>query len=86
MTITPTVPGDHLTVPRDQLALLGVVERLVSEYDGVLPAGTVMRSVIHCREDLDECGFTGLAAAVEDLARRRLAAVVVREGRRSDQA
>lgn len=69
MTITATAAPD-------QLVYLGVVERLVTEYDGLLPPGTVMRSVIQSRNDLDGCGFSGLAAAVEQLARRRLANVV----------
>ncbi len=65
----PTRPA----LGQEQLTLVDVVERLVTEYDGALPAGTVMRFVAQCREELRglEPSET-LPAAVERLARRRL--------------
>ncbi len=54
-------------------ALLHVVERLTQEYEGVVTAGTVMRCVAGCLDDLQGSGLDGgLPEAVERLARVRL--------------
>jgi hypothetical protein len=50
-----------------------LTSRLVSEYRGILPPGTVMRCVARCREQLRRAGVrAGLEHAVEAMARYRL--------------
>jgi hypothetical protein len=50
-----------------------VAGRLVAEYGGVLPPGTVMRCVARCRYQLRRAGVrAGLDHAVEAMARYRL--------------
>ncbi len=52
--------------------LLEVTERLVREHDEV-PAGSVIRCVARCRDELLALGLrAGLVEAVEAMARRRL--------------
>lgn len=60
-------------VSNSKTALLHVVERLTQEYEGVVPAGSVMRCVAGCVDDLQGSGLDGgLPEAVERLARVRL--------------
>lgn len=50
-----------------------VSARLVAEYRGALPPGTVMRCVARCRYQLRQAGIrAGMDHAVEAMARRRL--------------
>lgn len=69
MTLSPTVG-------HEQLALVDLVERLVTEYEGVVPAGTVMRCVARCRDEVDGVAPAQRVPAVERLARAALAAPV----------
>ncbi len=47
--------------------------RLVAEYRGALPPGTVLRCVARCRYQLRQAGIrAGLDHAVEAMARHRL--------------
>jgi len=47
--------------------------RLVAEYRGALPPGTVLRCVARCRHQLRKAGIrAGLDHAVEAMARHRL--------------
>ncbi len=47
--------------------------RLVAEYRGTLPPGTVLRCVARCRDQLRQAGIrAGLDHAVEAMARHRL--------------
>ena len=53
--------------------LLEVTERLVKEYEAILPAGSVLRCVVRCRDELLLLGLSdGLLEAVDAMARRRL--------------
>ena len=53
--------------------LQAVSSRLIAEFAGQLPAGTVIGQVARAREQLLTSGLTsGLAAAAEALARARL--------------
>lgn len=50
-----------------------VSDRLIAEFDGLLPAGTVIRHVARAREQLVVLGLrAGLAYATEAMARSRL--------------
>lgn len=50
-----------------------VTGRLIVEYRGALPPGTVMRCVARCRQQLRQAGIrAGLDHAVEAMARHRL--------------
>jgi hypothetical protein len=50
-----------------------ITGRLVAEYGGVLPPGTVLRCIARCRRQLRRAGVqAGLDHAVEDMARHRL--------------
>ena len=50
-----------------------ITGRLVAEYSGALPPGTVMRCVARCRHQLRRAGIrAGLDHAVEAMARHRL--------------
>ncbi len=54
-------------------ALSTVVDRLINEFDGVLPAGAVIGQVARSREHLLGLGVrAGLAEATEAMARVRL--------------
>ena len=50
-----------------------ITGRLVAEYGGVLPPGTVLRCIARCRHQLRRAGVrAGLDHAVEAMARHRL--------------
>lgn len=50
-----------------------MTERLVQEFNDILPAGSVLRCVVRCREELILLGVSdGLLEAVSAMARRRL--------------
>ena len=54
-------------------ALLDVTHDLVVEHEGRVPAGSVIRCVARCRDELVLMGLRdGLVEAVEAMARRRL--------------
>jgi hypothetical protein len=54
--------------------MLAMTERLVADYSGVVPAGSVMRCVSRLWLQLRQAGQDGdVVAAVEAAARRRLA-------------
>ena len=56
-------------------ALLDVTHGLVREYEGDVPAGSVIRCVVRCRDELLLLGLReGLVDAVDAMARRRLEA------------
>jgi hypothetical protein len=53
--------------------LVRLTEELVTEFDGLLPAGSVVRCVVRSRDQLLRIGIRdGLEIAVEAMARRRL--------------
>jgi hypothetical protein len=53
--------------------LLRLTEQLVAEYRTTFAAGTVIRTVVGCRDDLRRVGVqAGLVPAVEAMARTRL--------------
>jgi hypothetical protein len=53
--------------------LTAVTHRLIADFAGRLPAGTVIRHVAQARESLLAAGVrSGLAAAAEAMARNRL--------------
>jgi hypothetical protein len=53
--------------------LLDMTHRLVREHEQNLPAGSVIRCVSRCRDELVQMGVRdGLVAAVEAMSRRRL--------------
>lgn len=55
--------------------------RLVAEYNGVLPPGTVLRCVARCRYQLRRAGVrAGLDHAIEAMARHRLRQLQVVRG------
>jgi hypothetical protein len=55
------------------LAVLEGINRLVDDYRGYVPAATVIRCAVRCRDELLRAGVrAGLAAAVEAMARLRL--------------
>jgi hypothetical protein len=63
--------------PRQALAarehLLDVSHDLVREFEGRLAAGSVIRCVVHCRDELVRTGVRhGLVEAVHAMARTRL--------------
>lgn len=54
-------------------ALLDMTHDLVRQYEGRLPAGSVIRCVARCREELMVMGVRdGLGVALEAMARHRL--------------
>ena len=61
---------------RDEL--LAMTERLVAEYAGRVPAGSVMRTVARCHHSYLARGGAAddVVIAVERAARRRLAAIL----------
>lgn len=63
---------------RHREALLAMSERLIAEYAGTIPAGSVMRTVARCHaEALHAGGRRGaVVGQVEHAARARLAAIV----------
>jgi hypothetical protein len=66
---------------REELRL--ITSRLIKEFAGRLPAGTVIRCVANAREQLFRSGVRdGLATATEAAARRRLSALVPTQPRR----
>lgn len=61
-----------LTVTRS--ALVDLTHRLVTEFESSLAAGSVIRCVARCRDELWQMGLRdGIVEAVEAMARRRLA-------------
>ncbi len=57
--------------------LIDVSDALVAEYDGLLPAGAVLRCVARCRDELLALRLgDGLSVTLEAMARRRLRARV----------
>lgn len=63
---------------RQRHELLAMTERLVAEYAGIVPAGSVMRTVARCQQLhlLRHPVCTDLTAAVEREARVRLEVAV----------
>ena len=56
-----------------QVDLDGVVDDLIRDFEGLIPAGAVIAQVTLCREYLLRAGIrAGLAAATEAMARSRL--------------
>jgi hypothetical protein len=56
-----------------QIDLYGVIDDLIRDFDGLIPAGAVIAQVTLCREHLLRAGIrAGLAAATEAMARSRL--------------
>ncbi len=76
MNHAPAVADDpHPAVRRQALRdeMQALVERLVAEYAATIPAGTVIRCVSRCREQLLRAGLRqGLVAATEAAARHQL--------------
>ncbi len=67
-------PSVHRQSFREEV--LAMSERLVAEYAGQVPAGSVLRYVARCHEQLRLAGVDdGLVAAIEDAVRLRLADV-----------
>lgn len=65
--------GHAAAVVSEYKDLLQRTEELVREFQPRLPAGTVIRTVTRCRDELLRSGVRrGLAGAAEDLARNQL--------------
>lgn len=61
--------------------LMAVTDRLIAEFAGALPPGTVMRHVCRAREHLLATGVrAGLAIAAETMARTRLRTLLSAHG------
>lgn len=61
--------------------VMAVTDRLIAEFAGALPAGTVMRHVCRAREQLLATGVrAGLAVAAEAMARTRLRTLLSAHG------
>lgn len=66
--------GHAATVVAERKALLTRTEALVREFHPVLPAGSVIRTVIRCRAELLRAGVRrGLARTTEARVRAQLA-------------
>lgn len=63
---------------RQREELLAMTERLVAEYAGMVPAGSVMRTVARCHVDARRSGGLrdDVVGVVEQVARARLAAIM----------
>ncbi|MGY1643225.1 hypothetical protein ACI782_19130 [Geodermatophilus sp. SYSU D00703] len=65
--------GHAAIVVAERKALLARTESLIREFHPVLPAGTVIRAVIHCRAGLLRAGVRrGLAGITEARVRTQL--------------
>jgi hypothetical protein len=69
--LTPPADASSVLATRDRL--LDVAHELVREFDVDLPAGSVVRCVVRCRDELLRAGVReGLVEAVHAMARTRL--------------
>lgn len=66
-------PMDLNTALATRQELLDVAHDLVREFEGRVPAGSVLRCVVRCRDELVQASVRdGLAAAVHGMAGSRL--------------
>jgi hypothetical protein len=66
---------------RQRDELLAMTGRLVAEYDGLIPAGSVMSAVARCQHThLQSSGERNDVVAVERAVRRRLASILPAHG------
>ena len=57
--------------------LLRMTERLIADYAGIIPAGSVMRTVARCHSQMRRLGVRDeLVPVVEQAARTRLTAIL----------
>lgn len=71
----------HTARNRQREDIAHLVERLIAEYAGAVPAGAVMRCVSRVRHELLQAGVrTNLVATVEQVARARLSARIPAHG------
>lgn len=71
LTTLRTVPDMRSASQARHEDLLHLTTRLIIEYSGALPAGSVMRCVARAHHDLLAAGVYDMGAA-EEVARRRL--------------